>query len=265
MDDACAELIEANISSFLLDMGTAGGGDTRSDAEIVWTVGGSPLSYHNAVVRCDATAEHAETLIYEWSAELQRRGVAGSWHVSPSMRPIDVPERLLAHGFGGAGDEPAMIADLTVMRANVGEKGVLRIERAVDEAGMDAYRDVLAVGFGEGPPEADWVSSVFRSMGLSDDSAWRHYVGRLDGGAVSTASLLVRSGVGGIYFVCTVPDVRRRGFGAAVTRHAMVEARELGCSAVVLGASSMGYAVYRRLGFEEIFRYRLFEWAPDGT
>jgi hypothetical protein len=262
MDDARAGLIEANISSFLIDMGAAGGGDTRSDSEITWTVGGSPLSYHNAVVRCDAPPARADALIDEWLAELRRRNVAGSWHVSPSTAPADLPERLVAHGFDDAGDEPAMLADLSAPPPVVGGDHELQIERVRNDAMLNGYRDVLASGFGEGPREADWVTSVFRTIGLADDSAWRHYVGQLDEAPVSTVSLLVRSGVGGIYFVCTVAEVRQRGFGAAITRHAMVEARDLRCSAVVLGASSMGYPIYRRLGFEEVFRYRLFEWPP---
>ena len=265
MNPSSAELIEANISAFLMEMGTAGGGETRSDAEIGWTVGGSPLSYHNAVVRCDADPERADRLIDEWLAELRRCTLPGSWHASPSMTPTDLPERLVGRGFLDGGEEPAMLADLSAPPPGVGEDHELQIERVRDDAGMDASRDVLASGFGEGPREAEWVSSVFRSIGLGDDAAWRHYVGRLDGTAVSTVSVLVKSGVAGIYFVCTVPDVRRRGFGAAITRHAMLEARAIGCSAVVLGASSMGYRVYTRLGFEEIFRYRLFEWSPDAT
>ena len=197
MDHSSAEVIEANISSFLMDMGTAGGGETRSDAEIAWTVGGSPLSYHNAVVRCSTAHERTDALIDEWVAELQRHGVAGSWHVSPSTTPDDVPERLVVHGFEDAGEEPAMLADLSTLPPG-GEHYDLEIERVRNDAEMDTYRDVLAAGFGEGPREADWVASVFRSIGLDDDPAWRHYVGRLDGAAVSTVSLLVKSTVGGI-------------------------------------------------------------------
>jgi len=244
-------------------MGTAGGGDVRSDAEIGWTVGGSPLSYHNAVVRCDATPQRADRLIDEWAAELRRHAVAGSWHLAASMTPKDLPARLVARGFEDAGDEPAMLADISEPLPELGDDNALSIERVRNGTAMDAYRDILAGGFGEGPREAEWVSSVFRRIGLGGDSPWRHYVGRLEDAAVSTVSLLAKSGVGGIYFVCTAPQVRRRGIGAAITRHAMAEARELGCTTAVLGASSMGYRVYRRLGFDEVFRYRLFEWSPE--
>lgn len=63
----------------------------------------------------------------------------------------------------------------------------------------------------------------------------------------------------GVYFVCTAPDARSRGIGTAITAAAVHEGRSLGCSTAVLGSSPMGYGVYRRLRFEEVFRYRLFE------
>jgi hypothetical protein len=44
------EQVEANVRAFLLEMGRVGGGVERADAEVVWTVGGSPIGYHNAVV-----------------------------------------------------------------------------------------------------------------------------------------------------------------------------------------------------------------------
>ncbi|MDP9237444.1 MAG: GNAT family N-acetyltransferase [Chloroflexota bacterium] len=262
MTDLRAKPTADNIAAFLMEMGRAGGGEERRDREIVWTVGGSPLGYHNAVVHCDASPERADALIDEWAAELRDRGLPGSWHISPFMQPDDLAGRLASRGFVDGGEEPAMVADLGHAPVELPPLQDLAIQRVRDDADIDAYRRVLASGFGEGPREADWVTDIWRRIGLGDDVAWRHYVGYLTEASVCTVSLLVTGDVTGIYFVSTSPDVRRRGIGAAVTRHAMVEARALGCTTAVLGASAMGYSVYRRLGFEEVFRYRMLEWSP---
>jgi GNAT superfamily N-acetyltransferase len=257
------DLVEANVAAFLLEMGRLGGGEERRDGEVVWTVGGSPLGYHNAVVGCATTPERLGPLVDEWVAALDVRGVPGSWHVAPSMRPPDLVARLRSRGFDDGGEEPAMVADLSAAPPSVAPVEGLEVAPVRDAAGLAAYRAVLADGFGEGPPEAAWVAEVFRRAELGDGGPWRHLVGRLGGRPVATATVFVEPAhVAGVYFVATVPAARRRGVGAAITRHALVEARRLGCTTAVLGSSPMGLGVYRRLGFEEVFRYSLLEWPP---
>lgn len=259
--DAAAERIESNVAAFLLEMGRAGGGDVRDDGEITWVAGGSPLAYHNAVVRCSAPPERVDALVGEWRSELERRKLPGSWHVAPGM-PAEVAGRLAAYGFEDVGDEPAMAYELALPLPAPDAAASPAVERVADNRALAAYGRVLAENFGEGPLEAEWVTAVFGRAGLGDDTPWRHYVGVLDGEPAATVTLFLTPPVAGVYFVCTAERYRRRGIGAAVTAHTIREARLLGATTAVLGSSPMGYGVYRRLGFEEVFRYRIFEWRP---
>ena len=63
MTEDVAALIESNVAEFLLAMGKTGGGTERADEEVTWTVGGSPIAYHNAVVRCDASESRGAELV----------------------------------------------------------------------------------------------------------------------------------------------------------------------------------------------------------
>jgi hypothetical protein len=105
-----ARAVEDNEAEFLLALGRAGGGRERDDAEIRWVIGGSPIAYHNCVVRADLEPERADAAITESQNLMRTSGVAGSWHVGPSMRPTDLGTRLEAYGFEG-GPEPGMAAD----------------------------------------------------------------------------------------------------------------------------------------------------------
>ncbi|WP_238161280.1 hypothetical protein [Kribbella antibiotica] len=56
MDDSeLVRAIEDNTAELLMAMGAAGGGSQRDDATARWTIGGSPLDYHNAVVAAAVT------------------------------------------------------------------------------------------------------------------------------------------------------------------------------------------------------------------
>jgi ribosomal protein S18 acetylase RimI-like enzyme len=261
MPEDLAVLIESNVAEFLLTMGRIGGGSERADAEITWTAGGSPIGYHNAVLRCHASQARGRALVEEWRTELRSRSLPGSWHLSPTMRPHELAEHLTQAGFEDGGEEPAMAAVLSDL-SDTSSLADLEIARVKTPDDLSEYRSVLAAGFGEGPKEADWVASVFAKAGVAGDGPWRHIVGRVGGEPVATASLLLTEATAGIYFVCTCPEFRRRGIGAAMTSAAMVEAARSGATHAVLGSSPMGHGIYERLGFRTIFSYRLFELEP---
>lgn len=253
-----AALIETNVAVFLLQMGRAGGGHERVDREVTWTAGGSPIGYHNAIVRFDSTPERAPALVAEFYEELRTPGLPGSCHLTPTMRPSNLAELLIDLGFEDGGDEPAMAADLTtIVDVPLTDLDIARVATS-DE--LDAYRDVLAAGFGEGAREADWVQSVFSRIGY--DADWSHFIGRVASRPVAAASMLLTPPAAGIYFVCTTPEHRRRGYGAAITQAAMLDAARCGASHAVLGSSPMGQRIYEALGFKTVFAYRLLEWEP---
>jgi hypothetical protein len=86
---------------------------------------------------------------------------------------------------------------------------------------------------------------------------------RLDGAAVAGAMTILTHGIGGIYWVGTVPEARGRGLAEVVTRAAGNAAFDLGARLVVLQASEMGEPVYRRMGYVEVTRYPNFvKFAP---
>jgi ribosomal protein S18 acetylase RimI-like enzyme len=258
LDKALA--IEENGAEFLMALGRAAGAEERDDGRVRWAIGNSPIDYHNCVVYAHLTQDEADGEIEGSLQRMRAHGVPGSWHLGPSMRPPDLGARLIAHGFEYGGDDIGMAVDLSGLPEVVQVPENLVVERVRDEAGLAAWVEALGSGFGEGPVEAEWVGEMYRRLGF--EGSWRHYLGRLAGEPVATATTFFGAGVAGIYFVCTVERARRRGIGAGVTLAALREARDLGYTISVLGSSEMGYPVYRRLGFEEYCRIGLYEWRP---
>jgi GNAT superfamily N-acetyltransferase len=264
--DMLIHAIEENTAAFLLALGRAGGGEERDDSETTWTIGGSPLSYHNAVVHANLTPETADAAILASRESMATHDVPGSWHIGPSMRPDDLGRRLITAGFTYAGDEPGMAADLHALHEDAPLPEGLTIQRVRDTAEIATWAATLnANGFGEGAVESQWVGAMYARLGCGDETPWRHYLGLLDGAPVATSTLFLAAGVAGIYFVSVHPDVRRRGVGAALTLAPLRAARELGYRVGVLGASTLGEPVYRRLGFSIYCQIALYEWSPSVT
>src|SRR3712207_1099341 len=195
--------IESNGEEFLLELGRAAGAEERDDGRVRWVIGNSPIDYHNCVVRADLSPEETDEVILDSLERFRAHGVPGSWHVGPSMRPPDLGERLLAHGFEYGGDDIGMAADLSALREDLRPPEGFTVERVRDERGLAAWTGTLAAGFGEGPVEAEWVGEMYRRIGLGDGVPWRHYLGRLGGEPVATSTLFLAAGVAGIYFVFT--------------------------------------------------------------
>lgn len=260
--EAMIRLIEENGAEFLLALGRAAGAEERQEPHLHWIIGNCPIDYHNAVVRANLNPVEADEAIAASLAAFQSHQLPGTWHVGPAMRPLDLGERLVWHGFTYGGDDIGMAVELDKLPDQVASPAGLAIDQVRDEAGLSVWVKTLAQGFGEGETEAQWVGEMYRRLGLADAGPWRHYVGRLNGEAVATSSLFLGAGAAGIYFVMTVPAAQRRGIGAAITLAPLQEARALGYRTGVLGSSLPGYSVYKRLGFEEYCRIGIYEWHP---
>lgn len=85
----------------------------------------------------------------------------------------------------------------------------------------------------------------------------RWYVARVEGRIVSTAVGFAGHQAVGIFNVATPTRHRGRGYGAAVTSHALREGFDDGARFGYLQSSTIGHGVYRRLGFRDIEEYTL--------
>jgi len=127
----------------------------------------------------------------------------------------------------------------------------LTIERVDDPSVYEEWIIAEHRGFeSEGDAESG-LAALRRAMGVGHGFPLHHYLGRLDGEPVATASLLLAGGIAGIYDVSTVPEARRRRIGTAMTLAALQAARAPGYEIAFLQPSSMGRPLYERIGFRQ--------------
>jgi GNAT superfamily N-acetyltransferase len=126
----------------------------------------------------------------------------------------------------------------------------LRIEPVASAAALDDFAVAFGAAYHFPPAALESVVAAIAAYGLDGDV--RHFVGYAARRPVCAASIVVRDGVGGLYDVATVAAARGRGYGAAVSAHALRAAGDAGAHGAILHASPEGMPIYERLGFEVV-------------
>ncbi|WP_249353488.1 GNAT family N-acetyltransferase [Rhodococcus sp. Q] len=161
------------------------------------------------------------------------------------------------HGWSEHESEIAMVAALSEVPA-LSSPGELRVETVTDEAGLRDYASLMAANW---TPPSVTVPQYFAGVSsavLSARCASTFVVGYVGDRPVSGAEIHVSDGVVGLYGVVTLDDARRRGYGTAVTLHALDRSRQSGLTTAVLQASAEGASVYARIGFTSVGGYTEF-------
>jgi GNAT superfamily N-acetyltransferase len=107
-----------------------------------------------------------------------------------------------------------------------------------------------------------WFSEVF-DAGITTAHPFVCWVGYHGGQPVATAATVSAHGVTGLYNVATTPEHRHRGYGEAITRHAIESAvRQANSAHIVLQSTSDGLRLYQRMGFEPVTRILVYNSVP---
>jgi hypothetical protein len=165
---------------------------------------------------------------------------------TPDLRP---------HGWTLLGYEPLMLRPAG--GAAPPTPPGLRIEEVRDEAGLRAFELAIVRGFESPELENQGPGAVF-GAGILNDDRYRLWAGWEDDRPVSAAAAFVAAGINDVTLVGTVPEARRRGYGAALTWRATLADPTL---PALLLATDEGRPVYERMGYLSLFRFSV--WSRD--
>jgi hypothetical protein len=129
----------------------------------------------------------------------------------------------------------------------------LEIVRVATAQQVEQLEAVSVRGFGT---ETDTIEpGTIHPPAILDDPRMVLWLGRVDGKPVGAAMSYRTDEAVGIFGVTTVASMRRRGYGTALTRAAMLVDSRL---PAILAPSPEGEGVYRRLGFEHVGELRIW-------
>ena len=167
----------------------------------------------------------------------------------------DLDELLTQRGYHCQSDVPAMVAEGPLARPPLGSQWTLG--QAGTEVDLADFVNVCAQSYASlGLPSVLTPAYFVKRHAVLASDVSIVLAREAGGQAVSAAMALHTGKMAGLYWVCTLPQARGVGLGAACTAMASQLAFDRGALGITLQASHMGEHIYRRMGFREYARSR---------
>ena len=257
---ALTHAVEANLFAVMPLWRRWPAAEVHDDPGLLWSLTGSPFPIFNSVMRANLAPAEADAAIAAAVARGRSRDVPLLWWTGPATRPADLGERLVAGGFAHAEDAPGMAVDLRDLPDAPQSPPGLVVEQVADPETLREWCAAMSAGYEMPAAFGETYDDCLIHVGLEPRAPVRHYLGRLDGVPVATATLVLAAGVAGIYDVATIPAARRNGIGAIITTQPLRDALAEGYRAGILHSSAAGLSLYRRLGFREYCSIGQYLW-----
>jgi hypothetical protein len=165
----------------------------------------------------------------------------------------DVMELAHARGLGPLREPlPVMVLDQPVPEPAIDP--ALRLQIVDDSAGLADFGRTAAAAFVALGVREDVMAALLATPERIRAPHVIAIVGYDAAKPLATGLLLLSHGVGGIYWIGTVPAACRRGLGGPITRRLGNLAFERGAPFVCLQASDQGMPVYERIGYRTVTR-----------
>jgi ribosomal protein S18 acetylase RimI-like enzyme len=251
--------VKANMFAWFRYLGKSPKAELFESPKLTWFLTSRPTSFANGVLYSQLEPDKVDETIEKTRAYFESKNVSTfSWWVEQGTQPPNLGDHLIARGFKHVAGSPGMAIDLFAMNEDSVSPPGLMIERVSDREMLKQWAYVSTVSYGLPESSVNSWFAIFDELGL--ELPLRNYVGILNGKVVATSQLFLAAGVAGIYLVGTMPEARRQGVGAALTRAPMQEARAMGYRVGTLGSSPKGLGVYRQLGFQEYCKLSHYIW-----
>ena len=256
---------DANMAAFWSAYGHGNGCTWQATSEVVWFYTGIPDPLFNGVVTAKLKPEGVKATVDSLQAKIEAQGAPAFWWVGPRSKPDNLGALLEGYGLQPAGEVPGMAIDLALLENTPETITDFTIQKVIDAKMQRLWARIAAVGTEFPPAAVEAMVRVEATLSGPDYKAQHRYIGYLHGAPVATAALVLDSGVAGIYAVATIPEARRKGIGRIMTVRPLLEARQSGYQVGILQASPMGYPIYKRLGFRDVGKYRIYLQAGKET
>jgi ribosomal protein S18 acetylase RimI-like enzyme len=217
--------------------------------DVVLVDSGLPCDTFNFICRARLTISSARPRIQEALEFFRASGHPYSWWLGPGATPRELGDLLEQAGLVAAETEQAMSLDLRTLRGPLPRPADLIVRRVRTVPELQEYARLSASNWSPPDPHVLRYFDLASEALLHPDARQVLFLGVLDGQTVATTEVTLGGGVAGLYNIATLPAVRRRGIGTAMTLDALRFAQDAGFETAILQAAPEGISLYTRLRF----------------
>jgi len=250
--------MDANLGAFWSCYGLADGCVLQRNPAVTWFYTGLQFALFNGVPVINTDGGGVKQTFESLRERISAHPAPALWWISPISKPGNIDSLLTGYGIEPVGEVPAMAMNLADLDDRLDSIPGFTVER-VSGADMQAlWGRIAAIGNG---CNDEVIRNMEKMESSIDDPGYQEqirYIGYLDGEPVASTALVLDAGVAGIYAVATVPEARKKGIGKYLTVMPLRDAKERGYRVGILQSSSAGYSIYQKIGFKEVFKYRLY-------
>lgn len=258
-------VVEEGVSTYYRGLCQSLGGKFVDGKEgLIWfRTGRGSLLRFNGILQARIPIEKLREIASPILMDFRKDKLPFFWADFPPGSTPGLEELLAANGI------PLVVRGMPAMTRNMDNMPPLPLLEPVLISEVRTSRDrsdwldVHMEGFGE-PPEAEPDFKDFL-MYTEPRPEWRHFIARWDGVPCAISTLLCAQEAAGIYHVTTLPAYRGRGLGRALTIWAMQAGKDCGYSKALLFATTDGFPLYLKLGFQTVLTADLYAWVGDQT
>lgn len=230
---------------------------------LTWLITNMPDHFMNLVVCTELPQEGIDELIKNALTHFKTLNVKKlSWLAEDGVPAYEIKKHLKTHGLTFRESfATEMAVDMNVLQDKYPKPAELEIVLVEADKMLRKWIHVASIGFGV-PADVENIWFEFFNYAACK-SPFHTYLALWNGEPVGTSQLFVSGGVAGIYNVSCIPEARGQGIGAAITLAPLLEARKMGYRVGILQASSKGYKVYQRLGFQDFGKLSVYLWENE--
>ncbi|MHB8508896.1 MAG: GNAT family N-acetyltransferase [Candidatus Dormibacteria bacterium] len=242
--------IGINLVEHLCQVRRFTGATVEQRPRLTWHCSGIADGFFNGVSNAVLESATVHLEVARLRQEFGSRGLWMTWYVDQDSRPGDLAGRLVKLGFEPLGTLLGMNLPLDDFQSPEGPRDIGRVavEEVLTRAQMRTFLKVIEASSPHPLPAGIApILDIYTALGFG--ARLRHHVLSADGQAVAVATSFEIDGVVGLYHVHTTPNQRCRGYGTAVSMHAIEEARSGGARLAVVHSTAVAERLYGRLGF----------------